>query len=247
MAAPTFNFEGKNAIVTGGASGMGRRACELLAAAGAKVLVVDINEDAAAGVASGLVGATAAGADVTRPEAVERFVKQAAEHGGVDLFFNNAGVMGAYGPVAEATNEDYDRTFDVNVRGSFLCLSAVLRLMIDQKRGGAIVNTCSIAGLRGVANTALYSASKFAAIGVTRSAAKEAGAHGIRVNAICPGPTVTNFAQMSEEHVAQFISAVPLGRLGTVDDMALTALWLLSDGAAFLNGVIVPVDGGQTA
>lgn len=248
MGNPAFDFSGKVAIVTGAGSGMGLSAARMLAAAGATVVLADINAAQVKTAAAELSNARAVAVDVRDADQVQAMVDNvAAEQGDIDLLFNNAGILGPAGAIAEATPGDYDRIFDVNVRGSFLCLSAVLRAMIRRGKGGAIVNTASIAGLRGVAQVGLYAASKFAVIGLTRSAAKEAGAHGIRVNAICPGPTETGFSQMSDAILTASKAAVPLGRIATADDMALAALWLLSDGAAFLNGVILPVDGGQTA
>ena len=247
MGLLSADFSNRVIVITGAGSGMGKAAAKMLADTTAKLVLVDVNEAAVSQVASGIKGARAFTVDVRDPAQVEQFVQAVAmDYGRIDAFFNNAGILGHHGPLIESTIADYDRVFDVNVRGSYLCLAAVMRVMVAQK-SGAVVNTASIAGLRGVANTALYAASKSAVIGFTRSAAREAGAHGVRVNAICPGATATGFSDMSDAMVESICATVPLGRLATAEDMARTALWLLSDAASFLNGVIVPVDGGQTA
>ena len=247
MTEPTYDFSGKIAVVTGAGSGMGKSAARMLSAAGATVVCADIDEGNAKAVAGELANASAIRVDVTSAEDVQAMVDGVvAAHGRIDMLFNNAGILGPAAPIAEATAAHFDTIFGVNAKGSFLVLSAVLRVMYKQK-AGAVVNTASIAGLRGVSGVGLYAASKFATIGLTRSAAKEAGLHGVRINAICPGPTETSFAPMSDATVSASLAAIPLGRLPTADDMARSAMWLLSDGAQVLNGVILPVDGGQTA
>jgi 3alpha(or 20beta)-hydroxysteroid dehydrogenase len=247
MVLLSADFSDRVVVITGAGSGMGKAAAEILADTTARLILVDVNEAAVSQVASGIKGARSFAVDVRDAAQVEECVRTvAADHGRIDAFFNNAGILGHHGPLIDSTVLDYDRVFNVNVRGSYLCLAAVLRVMVARK-SGTIVNTASIAGLRGVANTTLYAASKSAVIGMTRSVAREVGPHGVRVNAICPGATATGFSDMSDAMVESICATVPLGRLATAEDMARTALWLMSDAASFLNGVIVPVDGGQTA
>jgi NAD(P)-dependent dehydrogenase (short-subunit alcohol dehydrogenase family) len=250
MREVSFRFDGRAAIVTGGASGIGRATAQLLAAAGARVAVVDIDGAAARDVARSLPDGAAigVGADVSTEAGVASYVAASVEaFGGIDLFANNAGLLGKAGPLVDAKAADYELTFGVNLKGAFLGLRDVLRQMLAQGRGGAIVCTASIAGLRGVPNVGLYSASKFGLIGLTRSAAKEYGGRGIRINAICPAATETKFSVLSPEMKAQMATLIPLGRVGEAEDMARAVVWLLSDGAGFVNGAILPVDGGQTA
>jgi NAD(P)-dependent dehydrogenase (short-subunit alcohol dehydrogenase family) len=245
---PAYDFNGKVAVVTGGGSGMGAASARLLAAAGASVVVVDINLAAAEAVAGELKQAVAVRADVTSESDVVAYVRAAVDaFGGIDLFHNNAGVLGRPSRLSDATLADYQTIFGINFLGCFLGIREVSKQMTAQGRGGAIVNTASIAGLRAVPNAGLYSASKFALIGLTRTAAKELGAAGIRVNAICPGATPTGFSAMSAETISNYSTMVPLGRLAIAADMADAAAWLLSDGAAFINGQVMAVDGGQTA
>jgi 3alpha(or 20beta)-hydroxysteroid dehydrogenase len=248
MSDHLLRFDRRVAVVTGGASGMGKEICRRLGEGGAQVVVVDINESAANQVARELPNAIAVRADVTN-EADTRAYAQAAvnKFGRIDLFSNNAGILGKPGPLVEASAADFDSVFGVNVRGAFFGLREVLRHMLAQGHGGAIVTTASIAGLRGVAGCSLYSASKFAVLGLTRSVAKEYGARGIRANAICPAATETAFSVMTEATRASQAANIPLGRVATADDMARAVAWLLSDAAAFVNGAVLPVDGGQTA
>ncbi|MGE0388013.1 MAG: SDR family NAD(P)-dependent oxidoreductase [Gammaproteobacteria bacterium] len=244
-------FEGKVAIVTGAASGMGRSTAERLGALGARVVLVDIQREAVENVARTLPEghAVAVAADVSSEAGVQSYVDAAVSaFGRIDLFHNNAGLLGRAAPMAEATNADFDHIFGVNVRGCFLGLRAVIGRMLAQGGGGAIVNTASIAGLRSSPGVGLYSASKFAVIGLTRTAARECGPRGIRVNCICPGPTETAFSAMSDAYRTQLATqAVPLGRIAQAEDMTRAVLWLMSEDAGFINGVVLPVDGGQTA
>ena len=244
-------IDGKVAIVTGGASGMGAATSKRLSEEGASVVVVDINHEGAEKVAASLTGPTlAVGADVATEEGVEGYVAAAVrEFGRVDLFHNNAGYGGDLVPTWEMTLEQFDHTMAVNCRGVFLGLRAVLRTMVQQGDGGAIVNTASMSGRRGLPGQSAYAASKHAVIGLTKVAAGEAGPLGVRINAVCPGLVQTPMLQglideAGPEIVDMMVSRVPLGRMAQADEVANLVTWLLSDEASYLNGEDISVDGG---
>lgn len=244
-------------IVTGGGGGIGRAACVQLGARGACILVVD--RDAAAAEESARLARAAGGdavahaADVSDDAQVAGYVRAAEERfGGVDAFFNNAGIEGPIAPIADYPLADFERVFAVNVTGVFLGLKHVIPAL-QRRGGGAIVNTSSQAGLRGVGGLSGYSSSKHAVIGLSRAAALETAAEGIRVNALCPGPTSTRM--MEDIHTAvrgaggdpsSFVARIPAGRYGEADEIAAAAVWLLLDAPAFLTGAEVPVDGAMT-
>ncbi|MGV0044942.1 SDR family NAD(P)-dependent oxidoreductase [Mycobacterium colombiense] len=238
------------AIVTGGGSGIGRAAAERLGEAGARVVVADIDAGAAEAAAKALPAgaAVAVGADVATEAGTAAYVDAAIESfGRIDVFFSNAGILGPPGLLLEAPIEAYQQIMNVNALGTFLGIQAVGRRMVEQEKGGSIVVTASIAGLRSSPGVGLYAASKAAVISMVRTAAKELGPQDIRVNAVCPAPTFTNFAQMTPELVKQMSSRIPLNRIATADDIARAALWLSSDAASFVNGAVLPVDGGHEA
>jgi NAD(P)-dependent dehydrogenase (short-subunit alcohol dehydrogenase family) len=206
--------------------------------------------------AGALPGALPVVADTSREADVDSYVEQAVErHGRVDLFFNNAGIEGRWAPMTELSVDDFDSVMAVNARGVFLGLRAVLRVMKPQ-RSGAIVNTASMAGIRGGAVNAPYVASKHAVVGLTRCAALEGAPYGIRVNAIAPGHIDTRMArdltaqldpddpQGMYERIA---ASVPLGRYGTAEEVANLAVWLLSDEASYLSGSTHLIDGAVNA
>lgn len=244
---------GKIAFVTGGGSGIGRATALAFAAEGARVAVADLNPDSAAETAA-LIAAAGGEArhgalDVTDGAAVDAFVDAlVADWGGLDCAFNNAGVAleGMETPWGDL--EAYDRSIAVNQRGLLLCMAAELRHMESAGRG-AIVNTASIAGMSG-AGGAGYCGSKHAVVGLTRSAALRYAAHGIRINAVCPGairtPMVEAVAQ--EEEAARFIAAMhPMNRIGEAQEVADAVVFLCSDKASFITGHPLAVDGGYLA
>jgi NAD(P)-dependent dehydrogenase (short-subunit alcohol dehydrogenase family) len=248
---------GPAAIVTGGGGGIGRETCVALAARGARVLVVDVSEEAARETAAAVeqAGGTAAHvvADVSDESDVAGYVHACEERfGGVDALFNNAGYEGVIRSIDDYPVDDFDRVFAVNARGVFLGLRAAIPAL-RRRGGGAIVNTASQAGLRGVAHLSAYSASKHAVIGLTRAAALETAREGIRVNCVCPGPTATRMMRDIEWTIragggdpSAFVQRIPVGRYGEAAEIAALVAWLLLDAPGFLTGAVLPIDGGMT-
>lgn len=247
---------GRVAIVTGAAGGIGRAASLALAARGAAVLAVDVDEagaeQTAAAVAAAGGTASAFRADVTDPDAVAGYAAECERrYGGVDAFFNNAAYEGTIAEIPDYPLDEYERTMAVNVRGVFLGLKHVIPAM-RRRGGGSIVNVSSQAGLRGVPNLSAYSASKHAVIGLTRGAALEV-APDIRVNCVCPGPTDTRMMRDIEEVVrsrggdpSAFVERIPVGRYGRPEEIAELVAWVLLDAPPFLTGAVLAIDGGMT-
>ena len=242
-------FVGKVALVTGGGNGIGAASCRAFAAAGARVAVLDRAAEAAERVAKEIAGlgghATAHAVDVADRGA---FAAAAAEiagaAGGIDILVNGAGTM-VRRMIPEMSPEDWDRVIAVNLTGAFNGIQAVLSYM--RRRGGAIVNVASIAGQRiSFGGTANYSASKAGLLGLTRHAAYELAPDGIRVNAVCPGPTATAFggAIPSQETKALRAQKIPLGRMCEPEDIADPILFLAGHAARMITGVALTVDGG---
>jgi NAD(P)-dependent dehydrogenase (short-subunit alcohol dehydrogenase family) len=243
------------ALVTGASSGMGLAAAHAFAEAAAAVALVDVNATAVHAAAEEL---TAAGhqalglsCDVVDEDQVADIVAQTvAAFGRLDMAFNNAGIQVAYAGSADETAEDFDRVNAVNYRGVWASMKYELRQMRSQG-SGAIVNCSSIGGLGGGPGRAAYHASKHAVIGLTKSAAREYGPHGVRINAVCPGtiatPMVSDMVATGALDQARAVEAIPIGRLGRPDEIATAVLWLCSPGASFIAGVALLVDGGQLA
>ena len=244
-------LEGKVAVVTGAAGGIGAAVVQRLTADGARVLAVDLREPA--GLPDGAVGHAA---DVSAAADVKAFIERAVDDlGGIDILCNNAGIEGAVTALTDYPDEVFDQVLAVNVRGPFLGMKHAVPHM-TAAGGGAIVNTASVAGLRGSPRLHAYSASKHALIGLTRSAAAELAPLNIRVNAVCPSPVETRMMRSLEEGidaanptvVHDFIAAqIPLGRYGEPAEVADVIAFLVSDAARFVTGVALPVDGGMTS
>lgn len=244
-------LKGKVAVITGAGSGFGEGMAKLFANEGAKVIVADLNGDAAARVASEIGdAAVAVTADVTVRADVEAMVKAATGHfGRLDILVNNAGYSHRNGSMLGVDEETFDRILDVNAKAIYLAALAVVPVM-EAQGGGVIINTASTAGLRPRPGLTWYNASKGWAITATKSMAVELAPAKIRVNALCPVAGETGMLHLfmgedTPEKRAQFRASIPLGRLSTPQDIANAALWLASDDAEFITGVALEVDGGR--
>jgi 3-oxoacyl-[acyl-carrier protein] reductase len=242
-------LQDKVAIVTGATRGIGCAIARTLAAQGARLVVVGTVQAAADAVAARLCqsGAEAIGvqANVALTEDVERLVEKAKEHfGRVDILVNNAGVT-RDGLILRMKDEDWDTVLDINLKGAFLCTRAVARLMTKQ-RSGRIINISSVVGQMGNAGQINYSASKAGLHGLTRATARELARRQITVNAVAPGFITTDMTDaLSQQQRDELAAGVPLARLGSVDDVAATVLFLASDQAGYITGQVIGVNGGM--
>jgi NAD(P)-dependent dehydrogenase (short-subunit alcohol dehydrogenase family) len=251
-------LEGKVALVTGGASGIGRATALVMAREGARVAVTDRAEASAAETVA-LINAAggqaiAIGGDVTREsDATAMIARTVAAYGRIDCAFNNAGIAPrAVGPPGQRTHElsrdAFGTMLAVNLTGVFLCLKCEIAQMLAQGGGGAIVNTASIAGLIGLANSAHYVAAKHGVVGLTKSAAIEYAQDGIRVNCVNPGYIATPMTKETiEERGQDILAKVPMRRFGVPDEIAEAVAWMCSDKASFMTGAAHVVDGGYFA
>ena len=251
-------LEGKTALITGGARGIGREAALLFAAEGARVVASDLNAEGAAETVA-MINAAGGQAlsiecDVTDGAAVNAMVQAVADaYGRLDCAFNNAGIAGfQVGAVGKKTadwpEDGVDKMIDVNLKSVWLCMRAELKQFEKQGTGGAIVNTASIAGLHGLPTSSLYVAAKHGVVGLTKTAAIEYATDNIRVNSVCPGYIETD---MTKETMArrgdQILARVPAKRMGVPKEIAEMVCWLASDRASFVTGANYNVDGGFVA
>ena len=250
-------FEGRVALVTGGASGMGRAISQAFANEGAKVVVADVND---AGGAETVAAITSSGGtavfvrtDVTNAAAVDATVARAVDgYGGLHAAVNAAAIETESSALAECDEAEFDRMMDVNVKGVFLCMRAEVRAMLAQGTGGAIVNFSSTNAFRPQPHQTAYTTAKHAITGLTKAAAIDYGGQGIRINAIAPGaidtPMLRNAMERrgrDERDVARRLSLI--GRFGRVEEIAAATLWLCSDESSFTMGHTLAVDGGYLA
>ena len=242
-----LDFKGRNAIVTGGAQGIGLAIVKRLVASGAKVRIWDVDDRLLAKTIAALGSAATGDAiDVSDAAAVERGIRSALETlGRIDVFVNNAGIAGATKPVAEYPVEEWERVIRIDLTGPFLCCRAVAPHMV--KAGyGRIVNVASIAGKEGNPNAAAYSAAKAGVIALTKSLGKELAQTGVLINCVTPAAAKTAiFDQISQQHIDYMLAKIPMGRFVHVDEIAALVCWLASQDCAFSTGAVFDISGGR--
>ncbi len=251
-----MSFLNKVTLITGGSSGIGRETARLFAQEGAKVLVTDVNKEGGLSTVALIKGeggeATFLPVDVTNSASVQASVNHALAHyGALHYAVNSAGISGTMlNPITLTEESTFDNVMDVNVKGVWLCMRAQIPAIMESG-GGAIVNLASVAGLIGAPGGAAYSASKHAVIGLTRAVALEFARHKVRVNAVCPSyidtPMVSGISAIDEKTAQRVQVASPMKRLGTPYEVASAILYLCGDGASFINGTTLAIDGGLTA
>ena len=254
-------FHGKTIIITGAGSGLGRAVAVRLAEEGADLSLVDLFTSSLEETQNELLKVNPDAkvlvleADVSKEADVERYVEQTLQQSGrIDGLYNNAGIEGQVNPIADYDTDEFMRVIGVNLMGVFFGMKHTLPTMVKQG-AGSIVNASSVGGIRAVPNQVAYGASKHAVAGMTKGAAIEYGRYGISVNAIAPGAILTSMTKGAliqragednwEEAGRQFISANPKGRFGEPEEVASLVTYLLSQEADVLNGVVIPIDGGQ--
>ena len=243
---------GKVALVTGASSGIGRATARAFAEAGATVVLGDIDAAGGEAVEQELrdAGQTAAfiRVDVSDATEVKRLIGETvARFGRLDCAHNNAGILGSVARLAEVSEDEFDRLVNINLKGVWLCLREEILQMQRQGGGGAIVNTASIAGIRGSGWLPIYSTTKHGVVGMTRSAALAYADEGIRVNAICPGYVDTAMVRDTPLLQQRAAERTPLGRLATPEEIAAAVVWLCSDASSYMTGEAMVLDGGATA
>ncbi|WP_433617299.1 SDR family NAD(P)-dependent oxidoreductase [Paenibacillus cellulositrophicus] len=251
-----MELENKIVLVTGAGSGIGRASSLKMAANGAKVVLVDFNRETGEETLRMVQDQGGEGifvqADVSKSEDVQRYVNASVDtYGRIDAFFNNAGIIQKFSMLADVEEAEFDRLVAVNMKGAFLGLKYVLKVM-EKQGSGSIINTASTAGIRSEHSVSVYSATKHAVIGLTKSAAMEYVKKGIRVNAICPGGVQTSLTQSVEEqfkaggYMPEEVSNMRIGRYAQPEELAEMVSFLASDRSSYMVGSIVLVDGGLT-
>jgi NAD(P)-dependent dehydrogenase (short-subunit alcohol dehydrogenase family) len=247
--------DGAVALVTGGTSGIGRETAVLFAKKGARVVVAGRRENEGQATVDLIHGAGGEAifvqTDVSQASDVKHVVEKTAEvFGGLDYAVNNAGIEGKWVTIVEQTEEDWDRTIDINLKGTWLCLKCELQQMLKQGRAGAIVNNSSVAGFIGSHGVAAYCATKHGVLGLTKAAALEVAKNGIRVNAVCPAVIETPMADRLfglPDAQKRALGLHPIGRFGTPLEVAEAVVWMCSSAASFMTGQSLVLDGGFLA
>ena len=245
-------MKNKTAIITGGGSGFGQETAVKLAEAGANLVIVDISVENGQETMNLLKEAGADAifirADVSDVKDVKNYVEEAIkEFGQIDMFFNNAGISGSGVRTLEASEDEFDAIINVNLKGAYYGLKYVGNEML-KTGGGSIVNTASLGGVVGMPTLGIYSATKHAIIGLTRTIAGEYGRDNIRINAIAPGTNKTPMVQaFPEEAIQEMANSVPMGRLGQPEEVADVVAFLLSEQASYIHGAVISIDGGSSA
>lgn len=251
----TYNFKGKVAFITGASTGIGHATALAFAKFGARVAVVDINEEAGAQTVHQIQETGGEGLFIKCNVSSGREVQAAVEatitkFGRLDMAFNNAGIEGVAANAVDCTEENWQSVIDINLKGVWLCMKYQIPQML-KNGGGAIVNCASIAGVVGFTGMPAYVASKHGVVGLTKNAALDFAKSKIRINAICPGviqtPMIDRFTQGDAQAAAQLSSGAPMGRVGQPEEIAAAALWLCSDQSSFVTGHPLVVDGGWVA
>ena len=241
-----IDLEGRKAVVTGGARGIGRAICQRLTDSGARCAIWDRDEAAAVEAAGAIAGSEAIRVDVTDPRAVDSAVAATAElMGDIDILVNNAGIAGSSRKLWECEPEEWQEVLQIDLFGVFLCCRALLPGMIT--RGyGRVVNIASIAGKEGNPNASHYSAAKAGVIGLTKSLGKECAESGVIVNCVTPAVIETDILkQISDEHVDYMLSRIPMGRFGLTEEAASLVAWLSSGDCSFTTGGVFDLSGGR--
>lgn len=246
-------LKGKNALVTGAGAGLGQACALAFGRAGARLSICDVNQEGIDDTLAQLreIGVEAVGAlcDVSKADDVASFFSHTANKlGSIDIVVNNAGIASTLRPLAETTEEDYDRVMGVNLKGTWLCMREALRHM-EPKGAGVIINMASAMSKKSFPGSGFYTTSKHAVAGLTKNTAVEYADKGIRINAICPGNILTPLLQnsVSDEIRQQLADGHPMKRLGQPEEIAACALFLASDASSFMTGALLAADGGWTA
>ena len=241
-----IDLDGRVAIVTGAARGIGRAIADRFSASGARVAIWDIDGDAARDTAASIVNAVDFVADVTDPASIaSALARTQAQIGAPDILVNNAGITGPNHPLDEYPADEWRRVIEIDLMGVFHCCRAVVPVMRRRNRG-RIVNIASIAGKEGNPNASAYSAAKAGVIGLTKSLGKELAETGIRVNAVAPAAAKTDiFNQMTQAQIDYMLAKIPMGRFVLVEEIAALVAWLCSDECSFATGAVFDISGGR--
>lgn len=246
-------FKDKVALVTGGSSGIGRATALAFAKKGAKVVIADWTENQETMDLIKNLGTEAifVKCDVSKSADVKALIEKTIDtFGRLDFAYNNAGIEGTSAPTQDCSEENWDKTMDINLKGIWLCMKHQIPVMLEKGKG-SIVNCSSVAGLVGFQGLPAYVASKHGVIGLTKTAALENAKLGIRINAVCPGviqtPMIDRLTGNQKEAEEEFTTMEPVGRFGQPEEIACAVMWLCSDEASFVTGIEMPVDGGFVA